>query len=163
MGFFDFVKDAGSSIFGGSNDIKDPTKPLSQHLRDHGISPDGLKFAFSGEGVAVSGTVPDQETREKIVTIIGNVKGVARVDDQLKVATSASGAQPTAASSSEADIAPGWTSRTYTVKSGDTLSAIAKAHYGDASRYPVIFEANKPMLKDPNKIYPGQVLRIPKV
>jgi nucleoid-associated protein YgaU len=49
----------------------------------------------------------------------------------------------------------------YTVKSGDSLSAIAKAHYGDAMKYPEIFEANKPMLKDPDKIYPGQVLRIP--
>ena len=39
--------------------------------------------------------------------------------------------------------------------------AIAKAHYGDGNKYHVIFEANKPMLKDPNKIYPGQVLRIP--
>jgi len=49
----------------------------------------------------------------------------------------------------------------YTVKSGDSLSKIAKAHYGDAMKYPVIFEANKPQLTDPDKIYPGQVLRIP--
>ena len=45
--------------------------------------------------------------------------------------------------------------------SGDNLSKIAKKFYGDANKYPVIFEANKPMLKDPNKIYPGQNLRIP--
>ena len=49
----------------------------------------------------------------------------------------------------------------YVVKKGDTLSAIAKAHYGAASKYMVIFDANKPMLKDPDKIYPGQALRIP--
>ena len=49
----------------------------------------------------------------------------------------------------------------YTVVSGDSLSKIAKKHYGDASKYPVIFDANRPMLKDPDKIYPGQVLRIP--
>jgi nucleoid-associated protein YgaU len=49
----------------------------------------------------------------------------------------------------------------YTVKRGDTLSGIAKAHYGNAGKYMVIFEANKPMLEDPDKIYPGQVLRIP--
>ena len=54
-----------------------------------------------------------------------------------------------------------WTSRTYTVEKGDTLSRIAKEMYGDAGKYPAIFEANKPMLKDPDKIYPGQVLRIP--
>ena len=51
----------------------------------------------------------------------------------------------------------------YTVQSGDSLSKIAKAHYGDASKYMIIFEANQPLLKDPNKIYPGQALRIPPV
>ena len=52
-------------------------------------------------------------------------------------------------------------SNMYTVVSGDTLSAIAKKEYGDANKYMKIFEANQPMLSDPNKIYPGQVLRIP--
>ena len=45
--------------------------------------------------------------------------------------------------------------------SGDTLGKIAKNYYGNAMKYPVIFEANKPMLTHPDKIYPGQVLRIP--
>ena len=49
----------------------------------------------------------------------------------------------------------------YTVVSGDNLSKISKANYGDPNKYMEIFEANKPMLSDPNKIYPGQVLRIP--
>jgi nucleoid-associated protein YgaU len=77
--------------------------------------------------------------------MVGNTKGVARVDDQMTVE------------------APAPEAALYTVKSGDGLSKIAKVHYGDASKYPVIFEANKPMLKDPNKIYPRQVLRIPPV
>ena len=47
--------------------------------------------------------------------------------------------------------------------SGDSLSKIAKEHYGNAMKYPVIFEANKPMLEHPDKIYPGQVLRIPAI
>ena len=74
---------------------------------------------------------------------VGNVRGIGRVDDQMSVAK----AEP------EATF--------YTVKSGDTLSKIAREAYGNAAKYPVIFEANKPMLTDPNKIYPGQVLRIP--
>jgi nucleoid-associated protein YgaU len=49
----------------------------------------------------------------------------------------------------------------HTVVKGDTLSKIAKAQYGDAMKDPVIFEANRPMIEDPDKIYPGQVLRIP--
>jgi nucleoid-associated protein YgaU len=75
--------------------------------------------------------------------VIGNTQGVARVDDQMTVET------------------PEPEATFYTVERGDTLSAIAKEHYGDATKYPVIFEANRPMLEDPDRIYPGQVLRIP--
>jgi nucleoid-associated protein YgaU len=91
----------------------------------------------------VKGNVPDQASRERVVLAVGNTQGIARVDDRLTVAKEE----------------PAGTF--YTVKRGDTLSAIAKAHFGDAGKYPVIFEANKPMLSDPDKIYPGQVLRIP--
>jgi nucleoid-associated protein YgaU len=78
-----------------------------------------------------------------VVLAVGNTSGVARVDDRME----------DAAAAPEAVM--------YTVKSGDSLSKIAKAHYGDAMKYKEIFEANKPLLKDPDKIYPGQVLRIP--
>ena len=60
-----------------------------------------------------------------------------------------------------AAVAGGTQTRSYTVKAGDTLSKIAKAHYGDASQYTKIFEANRDKLKDPDKIFPGQVLVIP--
>ena len=89
------------------------------------------------------GVAPDQATREKIVLCCGNVAGVGAVKDMMSVDQSAP----------EATY--------YTVVSGDTLSKIAKTHYGDANKYPAIFEANKPMLTHPDKIYPGQVLRIP--
>ena len=55
----------------------------------------------------------------------------------------------------------GSASQYHDVVSGDNLSKIAKTYYGDANKYMVIFEANKPMLSDPDKIYPGQKLRIP--
>ena len=84
-----------------------------------------------------------QEDKEKLVLACGNVRGIAEVDEDLEVEQKAP----------EATM--------YTVKSGDSLSKIAKQHYGDASKYPRIFEANRPMLSDPDKIYPGQVLRIP--
>ena len=89
------------------------------------------------------GTAATQETREKVVLALGNVEGIAKVNDAMQVA-SASAA-----------------SRFYTVQKGDTLSKIAKEQYGDANKYPQIFEANKPMLTHPDKIYPGQKLRIP--
>ena len=92
----------------------------------------------------MSGVAPDQATKEKIVLCCGNVAAVAKVNDMLTVAT------------------PAEPESTYReVKSGDTLSKIAKEAYGDANAYMKIFEANKPMLSNPDKIYPGQMLRIP--
>ena len=85
---------------------------------------------------------------EKIVLVVGNTDGISKVDDRLELIVKQEVKKEPAA-------------RFYTVVKGDTLSKIAKAHYGDAMKYPVIFEANKPMLSDPDKIYPGQVLRIP--
>ena len=190
MGLFDFVKNAGAKIFGKdrdndndgdkNNDGKlDVGRGLSGHLRDHGINPSNMKFTFDGDTVIVEGTVPDQVTREKTILIVGNVEGVGRVDDRLRVgqAVASSGSTPLAGSKplagatpaggsqtmahKSADESTGWTSKTYTVQKGDTLSGIAKKMYGEASKYPQIFEANKPMLSHPDKIYPGQTLRIP--
>ena len=87
----------------------------------------------------------DDATRARAIIAAGNVPGISQVDDQLEVA------------------APAKPSEYYKVKSGDSLSKIAKQFYGDPMKYPVIFDANRPMLSDPDKIYPGQVLRIPKL
>ncbi len=162
MGLFDFVRNAGKKIFGKDDDKKDVTKPLSSHLRENGIDPSGIQFKFEGDGtVVMSGAVKDQETREKAVLVVGNVDGVAKVDDRLWVGAAGSAGAGATVAHSSAGSQTGWSSRTYTVKSGDTLSKIAKEMYGDAGKYPQIFEANKPMLNDPDAIYPGQVLRIP--
>ncbi len=178
MGLFDFMKHAGAKIL-GKDHAGEVTVPLSEHLRQHGIDPNGITFKFQADGtVVMSGTVKDQETREKAVVIVGNVEGVSRVDDQLQIGAAGStfgnvqshadsvvANTPPGASSSVARASAGgdgsWTSKTYTVESGDTLSGIAKKMYGDSGKYHQIFEANKPMLKDPDHIYPGQVLRIP--
>jgi|CXWL01.1.fsa_nt_gi nucleoid-associated protein YgaU len=177
MGIFDFVRNAGAKLFGKDKPEMhgEPSKPLRQHVEEHGISAKDINFHFQSGVLIVEGYVPDQVTREKVILIVGNVEGVDKVDDRLRIGTKppvvvastplpdqgAVGASTSVAEKSAAE--PGWTSRTYTVKSGDSLSKIAKAMYGDASKYPTIFEANKPMLKDPDKIYPGQVLRIPAV
>jgi nucleoid-associated protein YgaU len=95
--------------------------------------------------------VKEQAVREKIVLAVGNTTGISKVDDRLQVVVEKAAAPK----------AP--EAKYYTVVKGDSLSKIAKAQYGDAMKYPVIFEANKPMLKDPDKIYPGQVLRIPPI
>ena len=154
MGLISFIKEAGAYLFGagaGTAVAATQAKPvtpdiLKQQVDGLGVPVDNLGVTFADPVATVSGTVASQSEKEKVVLAVGNTPGVGKVDDQLAVKAAAPPAP-------EATL--------YTVKKGDTLSAIAKAQYGNASKYPVIFEANKPMLKDPNKIYPGQVLRIP--
>ena len=143
MGILDFVKSAGRSIGIGSAEAAPAAEDLRKEVAQHGLNADGLDIKVEGDKVVVSGKALSQEDKEKIVLAVGNVQGVARVEDRLE-----------AASAGEA-------AKFYTVKKGDTLSAIAKDQYGNPGKYNAIFEANKPMLKDPDKIYPGQVLRIP--
>jgi nucleoid-associated protein YgaU len=158
MGIFDFVKGAGEKVFGKDKPEVAPqvrefdpekleqlkrNKALQQLVAKLGLEVEGLKIEVTGDTAVVHGKVDSQAEREKVVLAVGNVIGIARVDDRLEAVKK----EPEAV--------------LYTVKSGDTLSKIAKAHYGDARKYPQIFEANKPLLSDPDKIYPGQVLRIP--
>ena len=165
MGLIDFVKDAGEKLFGRgqaqaavkeaaaepSNQAKvqaansAAADAILDYVNSQNLSATGLTVTYDGATSAVSvfGVAPDQATREKIVLCCGNVAGVASVKDMMSVDQS----QP------EATL--------YTVAAGDTLSKISKQYYGDANKYMTIFEANKPMLASPDRIYPGQKLRIP--
>ena len=143
MGIFDFVKSAGEKLF-NLNPAKKAADVLSEHIRSFKLGNDDLKIEHDGNTVKVSGEVANQEEKEKILLALGNVEGVEKVEEALTIA---------------APAAPDPVF--YTVKSGDTLSAIAKEFYGKASLYNAIFEANRPLLSHPDKIYPGQVLRIP--
>lgn len=141
MGLFDFVKEAGKMLgLGGDDADADAVKAA---VKDAGLDNSKIEVKIDGDKAIVTGAAATQEELEKIILAVGNNKGIAQVESQ--VAVEKEEAQATF----------------YTVKSGDTLSHIAKDHYGAASKYMVIFEANKPMLSDPDKIYPGQVLRIP--
>ena len=148
MGIFDFVKSAGAKL--QKDDGPDEAflerrkgNELMQHVIALGFEVDKFRVDFDDGVATVKGKVSDQSIREKVVLAVGNPQGVAKVDDRLEV------------------VEPAPEATMYTVKSGDTLGKIAKEHYGNAAKYPVIFEANRPLLSDPNKIYPGQVLRIP--
>jgi len=142
---FNFVKEAGEKLWDAVSGHDDPSKKLKDHIDKLGLpDSDKVNVAVNGDTVTVSGDGISQELKEKILVAAGNVAGITKVDDQVKVADSAP----------EAEF--------YTVKSGDTLSAISKTVYVNANEYNKIFEAYKPMLTHPDKIYPGQVLRIPK-
>jgi len=165
MGLIDFIRDAGEKLFGRGRaeaamkeskaNPADEAKmkaangsasdAITEYIKAQNLSATGLTVTFDGatSTVGVYGVAPDQATKEKIVLAAGNVAGVAKVNDMLTVDKSAPEAQY------------------YTVVSGDTLSKISKQFYGDANQYQKIFEANQPMLTHPDKIYPGQKLRIP--
>lgn len=159
MGLFNFIKEAGEKLFGrgeanaasgaAAADPAAANDKAAEAIRNYIVAmqlapPDlVVKFDSARSVVTVSGTAADQATKEKILLAAGNVAGVAEVDDQITVTNPEPEAQ------------------FHTVVRGDTLSAISKKFYGDANKYNTIFEANKPMLTHPDKIYPGQVLRIP--
>ena len=148
---FDFAKDAGqalrNAIGGGKDDVS--AQELAETLRAKGVTIENGRVSIQGDTVTINGVADSQAEKEKAILILGNTKGIARVNDQIQVKAGESVQQVAQAS------------RFYQVKSGDTLSKIAREVYGDANQYPQIFEANRPMLKDPDEIYPGQVLRIP--
>lgn len=153
MGLMSFVKEAGAFLFGHSAGEAQPPSAASQltvellqkQAAAVGVAVQNLAIELNDGTATVRGSVGSQSEREKLLLAIGNTPGIGQVDDQLTVSAPAITASATL----------------YTVKRGDTLSAIAKSYYKDGSKYTRIFEANRPMLGDPNKIYPGQVLRIP--
>lgn len=158
MGLFSFIKNAGAKVFGIGKTTeeeaaesavkkaeieKEKAGKLAKAVETLGFKVLDLNVEVNGDSAVVWGLADSQATREKVVLVLGNTEGIATVDDRMTVAIPEPEAQ------------------FHTVVKGDYLSKIAKKYYGDAMKYPVIFEANKPMLTDPDKIYPGQVLRIP--
>ena len=162
MGLFSFIKDAGAKVFGiGKTTAEEnaearleeaarleaqnerASQRLINTIGDLGFEVENICVSIAGDIATVNGTAKNQETREKVILVIGNTAGIAGVEDEMDVAVE----EPVAIF--------------HTVERGDTLGKIAKKVYGNAMKYPVIFEANRPMLTHPDKIYPGQVLRIP--
>jgi nucleoid-associated protein YgaU len=145
MALFDFFKrDKGKEVFEENADAQKRAQAIRNEIQRLGL-PGDINVDVQEGKVKITGDVPDEATRQKLMMIVGNIKYVEAVDD-----SGISGGQP-----------QGQQPKVHEVQSGDTLSAIAKKHYGDANGYPRIFEANRPMLKDPDDIYPGQVLVIP--
>ncbi|MDX1684022.1 MAG: peptidoglycan-binding protein LysM [Saprospiraceae bacterium] len=157
MGLFSFVKNVGASVFNKEKESK-ATRPAGPGPEDIARFREGqLKNAALSLGIPIAhfaislqddkvtafGEVEKQDQKEKIILALGNVEGICEVDDRISV----SNPEPEA--------------KFYEVKSGDTLSKISKEFYGDPMKYNKIFEANQPLLSDPDKIYPGQKLRIP--
>ena len=144
---FDFVKSAGEKMMSFfSNDAANEEKAtkINEFVTQLGFPIQNFNVSVDDDMATVMGNTTTTETKEKVILAVGNVEGIAKVDDQINVTET-----------------EGQMAKFYTVKSGDSLSKISKEFYGDPMKYNFIFEANKPMLKDPDLIYPGQTLRIP--
>lgn len=159
MGLLSFIKEAGEKLFGGSSaqaaqsaqaSPEDANKAaaaaIKTYVESQNLGLSGLEVSYDAATgvVTLAGNAPSQEASEKASLAAGNVANVTSVENNL-VAPAADPAQY------------------HDVVRGDTLSAISKKYYGDANKYNAIFEANKPMLTHPDKIYPGQKLRIPQI
>ena len=146
MGIWDFVKSAGKALGIGKEDTPPSADELKKELDSYKLGSENVKVEVEGDKAIVTGDVADQSVLEKAIIAVGNTLGVSKVESQL--------------------TAPGQKAPVFhTVNKGDNLWKIAEAAYGKGkgAKYPLIFEANKPMLTDPDKIYPGQVLRIPEL
>lgn len=139
---FKFVKDAGEAL---SKTVGGLADGIMERIQGNETGVEGLKVEEQDGKIVLSGTAANRAEAEKAIIAAGNTPGVGEVESALEIS------------------ADGPEAAFYTVQSGDTLSKIAKDHYGDAGKYPTIFEANKPMLSHPDKIYPGQTLRLPPI
>ncbi len=153
MGLFSFLKNAGARLLGKTakeNEANveeanaNKVELMKAIVDGSGIPVENLDLIVDDDAVIVYGQTESVEDKEKVILMVGNIEGIATVDDRISV------------------VAP-VTSIFHEVKSGDTLSKIAAEVYGDPMKYNIIFEANRPMLEHPDKIYPGQMLRIPRL
>src|SRR3954453_8225089 len=162
MAIFDFIKEAGEALIHGhggqassssspqpaASNVENPTgqqleeRPIG-YLRSLNLGIENPQVKVEGDRAGIQGKASSQEAMEKAVLAVGNTAGIATVDSKIDAPVNVN--KP----------------KFVTVKSGDTLSKIAKEALGDAAKYKAIFEANKPMLTSPDRIYPGQALRIP--
>ncbi len=151
MGLISFIKGAGEKIFGKSEEKREQEKAglIVAHIRKFGFDTSNIQVTVDDDKVVLKGSIDTVDNRNKIIVTAGNVEGIAVVEDWIVVKN------PPVVAPPEPE------KQFYTVKKGDYLSKIAKEVYGNANKYNIIFEANRPMLKDPDLIYPGQVLVIP--
>jgi len=185
MGLFSFPRNAGAKVFNKKKkeEIVKPdnseidveallneqkAQSLETLVNSMKLDVSDLDITVDGEVVTIYGNAETQADKEKLILLLGNVEGIAAVDDYVNVLNPDPNYKPTdsydpSVNTNETTRFDNGGSQFHTVVKGDTLGKIAKSYYGNAMKYPVIFEANKPMLTDPNKIYPGQVLRIPSI
>jgi nucleoid-associated protein YgaU len=147
MGLFDFVGNIGKKLFGSKEPKEDAAAKIKSELDAANLGINGLQVTFDNGMCSLSGECPSASSMQKAVLLAGNVQGVSGVNIAgLKV-------PPPTPIEEKIEY--------YIIQKGDTLSKIAKQYYGNANKYPEIFEANREVIKDADLIFPGQKIRIP--
>ncbi|MGI9271382.1 MAG: peptidoglycan-binding protein LysM [Woeseiaceae bacterium] len=145
MGFLDFARDVGRQIFDTDDEAADNIK---QHIEIGMTGVSNLTVEFDDGVATICGDCDNQAVKDQAILVAGNIKGVEKV-----IADDLNAPEPAPEEVTKDEF--------YEIKSGDTLGAISKQFYGKSSQYMRIFEANREIISDPNKIYPGQKIRIP--
>jgi len=159
MGLFDFAADIGKKVFG--IDDADAAEKIKQDIEANNPGIENLEVEMQEETVCVlRGECESSEAKEKAILMAGNMKGVSAVFARhLKVSEPAG--EQEAEEVQDAAFEASSDTRYYTIESGDTLWGIAAKLLSNASKYPDIFEANREVIEDPDKIFVSQKIRIP--
>jgi len=160
MGFFDFMSDTGKTLLGTGNDAEVIKTEIENSFEEPPV--DGLVVDVDGESVTLAGVAKDFDTREKVILIVGNIKGVGQVNAEQLITTEMLESSSEDETSTEQNIEIP-EEIFYTIADGDTLWEIATKFYDDGNKYTHIVDANLEVIKDENLIYPGQTIRIPEV
>lgn len=144
MGLFDFVGNIGRKLFSKEEDA---SQAVTKHIAEDNPGVEGLKVTVENGVATLEGEATSAEALEKAILMAGNVEGITSVTSNVTVTSG-----ETLASDEEF----------YTIQKGDTLWKIAEKHYGNGAKYTAIVDANKEVIKDADKIFPGQKIRLPK-
>lgn len=152
MSLFGFAKDIGRRLF---NRDEEAAGKIKEHILAHNPGVENLEVTYENGIVGLAGNCTNKDAFQKCVLMAGNVQGVIDVYATGLVPYVDPAAPPKVAEIVEPE------ELYYVIEKGDTLWKIAARFLGSGNRYPEIFEANREVILDPDKIFPGQKIRIP--
>ncbi len=144
MGLFDFVSDIGKKIFSKEEEA---SQAVTKHIEEDNPGVENVSVTVENGVANIQGEALSAEALEKAVLMVGNIFGINSVTNNVTINNG-----ETLAGDDEF----------YVIQKGDTLWKIAEKAYGNGAKYNAIVDANKEVIKDADKIFPGQKIRLPK-
>jgi phage tail protein X len=161
MDLFGFVKDVGRRLF---NKDEEAAGKIKEHILASNPGVEDLEVSFERGIVGLKGRCTRPDAFQKCILMAGNVQGVIDVyaTGLTPFVAPRPEAVPVGGPHQHAHVTPVESREEYyVIERGDTLSHIAQRYYGKASSWPRLFEANREVIQDPDKIFPGQKIRVP--